>query len=56
MAKKSTNKVKTESTESANKNCCQYCGNHKNNPSFCKIKKSYVGRKQEACEKFKDVK
>lgn len=56
MAKKSIKKTKTELVESINRHCCQYCNSHKNHPSFCKTKKTYVGRKQEACDKFKEVK
>ena len=33
---------------------CQYCKNHCNHPSRCKVNGKYVGRKQEACGKFKE--
>lgn len=31
---------------------CQNCKAHRNNPSFCNLKKSYTGRKN-TCEDFK---
>lgn len=31
---------------------CQNCKSHKNNPSFCNLKKSFTGRKN-TCEDFK---
>ena len=31
---------------------CQDCKSHKNNPSFCKDKGEYVGRKHKDCKKF----
>ena len=31
---------------------CQNCKSHKNNPSFCKLKNSFTGRKN-TCENFK---
>lgn len=57
MSKKSSKKTKTNVAESAaTRQICQYCKNHCNNPSFCKTKKQHVGRKQEACDTFKEVK
>ncbi len=37
------------------KEICQNCKNHKNKPSYCKLNKEYVGRK-ETCERFKQKK
>ena len=34
------------------KRICQNCRQHKNNPSYCKYNKEYVGRKTEACVYF----
>ena len=45
---------KTVVVESITKDApvCQNCKAHKNNPSFCKLKNFFVGRKN-TCEKFK---
>ena len=51
MAKKSKEVV----TESKNVCLCQFCKSHSNKPSYCKAKDMYVGRKQTACEAFKDI-
>ena len=54
MAKK-LDKKKDKSVEpTENKAYCQYCKSHRNNPSKCKLTGEYVGRKQVACEKFKN--
>ncbi len=34
------------------KEVCQYCKQHTNKPSYCKLYDKHVGRK-ETCEKFK---
>jgi len=32
---------------------CQNCKHQRNKPSYCFLKKMYVGRKERQCEKFK---
>lgn len=53
MAKKLDKK--NESAEpTKTKAYCQYCRSHCNRPSKCKLTGKYVGRKQTACDKFKN--
>lgn len=47
-----TKKVKESVGVATDSAVCQNCKAHDNNPSFCKEKKSHVGRKS-TCENFK---
>ena len=53
MAKKLDKKNKSVEPSESN-DCCQYCKNHQNHPSMCKVTGKYVGRKKAACENFKN--
>lgn len=53
MSPKKTKKIVAETVSIAKDVAvCQNCKAHKNNPSFCKLKNSFTGRKN-TCEEFK---
>ena len=53
MKNKKVKKVEVSATSIAKDVAvCQNCKFHKNNPSFCKLKNSFTGRKN-TCEEFK---
>ena len=56
MAKKPKDKNETKAELTETKKVCQYCKNHSNKPSKCKVTGKFVPRKCEACNKFKEVK
>lgn len=54
MAKKLDKKNESVEPNETKAYYCQYCKIHCNHPSKCKLTGKYVGRKQAACDKFKE--
>lgn len=54
MAKKLDKNNKSAESNETMPYYCQYCKSHYNHPSKCKLTGKYVGRKQAACDKFKE--